>query len=278
MSLLTDADHAFFAENGYVAVPDAVPAENCQAVIDTLWEFLGIDPNDPDDWYRPPMPNGGMIELYQHQSLWDNRQYPRVHQIFSELLGTEQLWTSIDRANLKVPSRPDHPEYDHKGFIHWDWDSSNPPDTRRLQGVLYLADTGIDQGGFQCVPWLYRNMDEWVKTQPPDRPVRRPDLEGLEVVPVPGKAGTLVIWDVMLAHGNGHNVSGKPRFAQYITMYPASPGDAERRESRIRQWREHTPPKTSVFPGDPREIEEKFGKTAELTPLGRRLLGLDDWE
>ena len=32
------------------------------------------------------------------------------------------------------------------------------------------------------------------------------------------------------------------------------------------------------FPGDPRRIEEQYGKTAELTPLGRKLLGLDRWE
>lgn len=278
MPILSDADHAFFAENGYVHVPNVVPPENCRAVIDTLWEFLGINADDPSDWYRPPMPRGGMIEIYQHQSLWNNRQHPRVHQVFSELLGTEKLWVSIDRANLKLPSHPAHPEYEHTGFIHWDWDSSNPPAERRVQGVLYLADTTADQGGFQCIPWLYRNFEEWVETQPADRDVRRPDWKGMEVTPVPGKAGDLVVWDVMLAHGNGHNVSGRPRFAQYIAMHRATPERTEARESRIRQWREHSPPKSTIFPGDPRAIEEQQGQTAELTPLGRRLLGLDDWE
>jgi hypothetical protein len=61
-------------------------------------------------------------------------------------------------------------------------------------------------------------------------------------------------------------------------MYPARPDAAEQREDRIRQWRDHVPPKRGPFPGDPREIEEKYGKTAELTPLGRKLLGLDDWD
>ena len=32
------------------------------------------------------------------------------------------------------------------------------------------------------------------------------------------------------------------------------------------------------FPGDPRRIEEDHGTTAELTPLGRKLLGLDLWD
>jgi hypothetical protein len=278
MPILSDQDHAFFAENGYVIVPNAVPAENLQAVIDAIWEFTGLDPNDPNDWYRSPLPFGGMIEMYQHQAMWDNRQHPRIHEAFSEILGTEKLWVSLDRVNMKPPRHPDHPEYDHKGFIHWDCDSSQPPKSRRVQGVLYLKDTDANMGGFQCVPELYRTFEEWVKSQPEDRKVNQPNLEGLTVEPIPGKAGDLIIWDVMLAHGNGHNVSEKPRFAQYITMSPARPEATEYREDRIRQWQEHAPPKRGPFPGDAREIEEKYGKTAELTPLGRKLLGVDDWD
>ena len=47
------------------------------------------------------------------------------------------------------------------------------------------------------------------------------------------------------------------------------------RDGRIKRWRERTP---GGFPGDPRRIEEDHGTTAELTPLGRRLLGLDLWD
>jgi hypothetical protein len=32
------------------------------------------------------------------------------------------------------------------------------------------------------------------------------------------------------------------------------------------------------FPGDRRKIEEQLGRPAELTPLGRKLLGLDSWQ
>ncbi|MBC8102131.1 MAG: phytanoyl-CoA dioxygenase family protein [Cytophagales bacterium] len=278
MPILSDDDHAFFAENGYLVVPGAVPADNLRAMVEAIWEFTGLNPDDPQDWYRAPLPFGGMIEMYQHQAMWNNRQHPRVYQAFAELLGTEKLWVSLDRVNLKPPRHPDHPEYDHKGFTHWDWDSSQPPSERRVQGVLYLTDTEADMGGFQCVPWLYKHFDEWVKTQPVDRNVRGPNLSGLTVEPIVGKAGDLIIWDVMLAHGNGHNVSTKPRLAQYISMFPARPAASEQREERIRQWREHTPPKNKIFPGDPREIEETLGRTAELTPLGKKLLGLDDWE
>jgi hypothetical protein len=92
------------------------------------------------------------------------------------------------------------------------------------------------------------------------------------------RAGDLLIWDRLLPHGNGHNLSDRPRLAQYITMHRAREGDEEARARRIRLWRERLCPGGPPFPGDPRRLEELHGTTAELSPLGRKLLGLDLWE
>ena len=60
-------------------------------------------------------------------------------------------------------------------------------------------------------------------------------------------------------------------------MHPADPeNEAERRE-RIRLWRELDHPKRDAFPGDPREWEKANATTAQLTPLGEKLLGLTHW-
>ncbi len=277
MPILSTQDHDFFAENGYVVIPDAVPQQNLDATVAAIWSFLGMDPNDPEDWYRPPQRTNGMVEIYHDQALWDNRQHPRMHQIFSEIFGIEKLWVSEDRAGMKPPAHPGHPEYDHKGFIHWDLDTSRLPLPFGVQGVLCLTDTTEDMGGFQCIPGFHKNLEEWIKTQPPDRNPRAPDLkklpEGFAVRAIPAKAGDLVIWNRLLAHGNGHNVSNRPRLAQYITMFPA-PNNEEARRKRIERWRERLPYKE----GDPRDIERLQGKSAELTPLGRKLLGIDLWE
>ncbi|MCW3052542.1 MAG: Protein involved in biosynthesis of mitomycin antibiotics/polyketide fumonisin [Chthonomonadales bacterium] len=284
MPVLTQDDHAFFQRNGYVVVHDAVPQGNLDAVIAALWSFLEMDPANPEDWYREPLRPNGMVEMYQHQALWNNRQYPRVYEAFAELLGTRRLWVSIDRACLKPPRHPAHPEYDNKGFIHWDADTTRLPMPLAVQGVLCLADTEIDQGGFQCVPELFRNFDAWLRTQPADRDPHAPDLTGLTVEPIPGKAGDLIIWDRLLAHGNGHNVSSRPRLAQYLTMFEAKPetgGGADwggDREERIRQWQERLAPAARWAPGDPRGWEQQHCEPAELTALGRKLLGLDSWE
>lgn len=282
MNVLSESDLAHFRDQGYVIVRDAVPPENRQAVIDALFQFLEMDPANPDDWYRLPLTPGGMVEMYQDQSLWDNRQAPRIHGAMTDLFGTEKLWVSMDRANLKPPFRADHPEYDHKGFTHWDMDTTKLASTPfGVQGVLYLTDTTDEMGGFTCVPGFHNDLEEWIKDQPETRNPRAPDLsrlpENRKVIPVAGKAGDFVIWDRRLAHGNGRNLSDKPRLAQYITMFLANDANTEFREQRVSWWRDRTPPPYDWVVGDPRNREPLHGTTAELTPLGRKLLGLDDW-
>ncbi len=283
MAVLSAEDRAFFEKNGYVVVRGAVPVEDCEAVVDAVFDFLGMDPNDPEDWYRPPHRPNGMVELYQHPALWKNRQNPRIYGAMVDLYQNEKLWVSIDRANFKPPPHPDHPEYDQKGFTHWDVDTTTVHQPLRVQGVLYLRDTTEDMGGFTCVPgFIGPVLEKWIAEQPADRDPRRPDLsrlpEGCSVQPIPGKAGDFVIWSTLLAHGNGHNTSGKPRFAQYIAMSPARENDEAARADRIMRWRERLAPDASWVYGDERGWEQKNCQTAELTPLGRKLLGLDRWE
>ena len=282
--IFTEAHRSFLAENGYVVLPTAIEPAKLAAVVEVIWDFLGMDPDNPDDWYRPPHHPGGMIELYQHQALWDLRQHPRLYQAFRELHRTGRLTVSIDRVSMKPPSHPGHPEYAHPGFIHWDLDLANLPEPGRtwVQGVLALADTAGDQGGFQCVPGVFRQFPELVAgLTEEERATRRPDVEGrgLKVEPIPCRAGDLIIWDVRLLHGNGMNRSRRPRLAQYITMNPERgwDGPEEYRRKRIEAWRNRTSPGGPAFPGDPRGVERERYRTAELTPLGRCLLGVDEW-
>ena len=162
----------------------------------------------------------GMVEIYQHQSLWDNRQYPRIHRAFAQIWQTEKLWVSLDRANMKPPTRSQNPEWNNYGMIHWDVDTSQQAIPFGVQGVLYLTDTAENQGEFQCIPGFHHTFYDWVKSQPVDRNPRVPNLNGLDVKSIAGQAGDLLIWHRLLAHGNGHNTATQPRLAQYITMSP----------------------------------------------------------
>src|SRR5690242_3175338 len=111
LKVLTEDDWKFWIHNGYVVVRNAVPRQQAEATAKFLWEFEEKDPNDPETWYVPPraemkmkeLTNTGMVEVYNNQALWNNRQMPKVHAAFADIWGTEKLWCSIDRANLNFP-------------------------------------------------------------------------------------------------------------------------------------------------------------------------------
>ena len=274
----------FWRENGYVVVKQAVSRQQAQQTAEFLWEFEDKDPDDPATWYTAPraemkmkeLAGTGMVEVYNHQALWDNRQARRVYDAFVDIWGTERLWVTIDRANLNFPIRPG---YEYKGFIHWDYDPDTKP--QNVQGVLALADqTDPNMGGFQCIPWLYRNYASWKLTQPADRDHFQPDLTGLEdkIVKVPLEAGDLLIFNSSEPHGIRPNHSrDKVRIAQYISMMPAQEDNEDLRQWRIRSWRERQAPEGYAFPGDPRGWERTRYGTAKLSELGEKLLGLRNW-
>jgi hypothetical protein len=269
----TPAQRSFWEENGYVIIPNAVPLANVATVVDAIWDFLEVDRNDPEAWYKAPVSKAGMLEMYHHQALWDNRQYPTVYQAFADIWGRDDLWVSFDRANMNPPAR--QPDWDYQGMYHWDIDTSANPIPMMVQGVLYLADTPADGGGFHCTPGMHKHFYEWVKTQPADRHPYRPDPTGLDIQTIPGKAGDLLIWHSLLPHGNSRNRSTKPRLAQYITMFP--PGDEASRAWRVQAWQTLQPPQGKAFPGDPRGWERQHCTAPVLTELGEKLLGAKPW-
>ena len=284
LRVLTMEDWDFWSHNGYIIIKQAVSREQALKTAAFLWEFEEKDPNDSTSWYTPPraemqmkeLAGTGMVEVYNNQHLWNNRQMQRVYDAFVDIWGTEKLWVTIDRANLNFPIRPG---FEYKGFIHWDYDPDTKP--QQVQGVLALADqTDENMGGFQCIPWLFRNYDTWKLTQPEDRDRFQPDITGLDdkIVKVPLEAGDLLIFNSSEPHGIRPNHSkDKVRIAQYISMMPAQEDNEALKEWRINSWKNRIAPEGYAFPGDPRNWEQtKYGK-AELTELGEKLLGLRNW-
>ena len=104
MKVLDAAQQQCWHEQGYLVVPGVVPAPLLEAVVETIEAFLGKDLSNPNDWCREPMYLGGIINMNQHQSMWETRQYPRLHAAFSEIWGTEKLRVSQDRTNMNPPT------------------------------------------------------------------------------------------------------------------------------------------------------------------------------
>lgn len=284
LRILTEKQWQFWENQGYVIIKKAVPEHQAEATARLIWEFEEKDPKDPSTWYTPPraemqmkeLVGTGMVELYHHQLLWNNRQSRQIYNAFVDIWGTEKLWVTIDRANLNLPLQSGQTS---KGFIHWDYDPEDNP--VNVQGVLALSDqTDKNMGGFQCIPWLYRNYEEWKKTQPEDRNHFMPDISGLEdkIEKTAMEAGDLLIFNSLLPHGIRPNKSkDKVRIAQYIAMMPADEQNTALREWRINSWKNRIPPEGYAFPGDPRKWEQTKYSRAALSALGKKLLGVDRW-
>ena len=273
LRVLSEDDWRHWTTQGYVIVRGAVPVDKVERLVDLLWRFDEKDPRDPSTWYAPQrrehkmaeLNDTGMLEIYNHQYLWDNRMEPRIYDAFVDIWDREDLWVTIDRANLNPPKKV---KGNPAGFIHWDVDTSIRPLPIGVQGVLSLQKQNGDVGGFQCVPGLFRDFETWVRTQPADRDPMHPDMTGQAVVNIDMEPGDLMIFNSLLAHGVRPNHSDdRVRMAE----------NAAEREERIRLWRELDHPQRDAFPGDPRGWEKHNATTAELSPLGEKLLGLQRW-
>jgi len=283
LRVLSEDDWTRWRRDGYVVVRRAVDPALADAIARLVWEFEEMDADDPATWYpaartarrqRSLAANAGMVELYNHPLMWQARQAPRVYDAFVDVWGVRELWVSIDRLNLILPPEPG---VEFRSFMHWDHDPEGAGDN--VQGVLAVTDQ-LDPavGGFQCIPELFYDFENWVKTQPEDRDPMHPDWTGFTITNIEMEPGDLMIFNTLLAHGVRPNHSdNRVRMAQYISMFPADEDDERQREERIHMWRNLEHPRRDAFPGDPREWEKKNATTAKLTPLGEKLLGLSRW-
>jgi ectoine hydroxylase-related dioxygenase (phytanoyl-CoA dioxygenase family) len=265
---LSAEQRQFFEDYGYLVVPEVVPQPLLDAVVDAVFSFLGASVDDPAGWYRGEPRRHGMVQLFQHQALWAIRQHAAVYEAFCDLLRTARLWVTVDRVNMKPPMSPGRPGWSDHGFLHWDVDPRDHPDPPWVQGVVALTATGPDQGGFQCAPDLFAELDQWLGDG--DRPF---DVSGFAGRHVAMDAGDLLVWNSRLPHGNSPNTSSKPRLAQYVSMRPV--GDEVERRQRVSDFYQRRPP--ASFGSPPGALDREPGPPPDLTVLGRRLLGLDEW-
>ena len=133
-------------------------------------------------------------------------------------------------------------------------------------------------GGFQCIPELFRNYDTWKLTQPDDRDHFKPDTTGFQMEKVKMEAGDLLIFNSLQPHGIRPNRSeNKVRIAQYISMMPAEEDNEALKQWRVTSWKDRVAPEGYAFPGDPRKWEQTKYSTAVLSPMGKKLLGVEKW-
>ncbi|MDE3167225.1 MAG: phytanoyl-CoA dioxygenase family protein [Acidobacteriota bacterium] len=216
---LSPTDLAFFAEHGYVVLHDAVPPATCAQAAQAIWSAVGADPALPETWYRGPQGHSIWVPLLRHPALAAARQSTRITAAFAQLWGRSDLWPVIDQTGFNPPERG---SWRFPGpHLHWDVSLASPIPFG-LQGILYLTATEPGQGAFTCVPGFHRRIEEWLAALPEDADPRAVDLRPFEPVPIPGRAGDLIIWHHALPHGSSPNRASLPRIVQYLTLRPTT--------------------------------------------------------
>lgn len=270
---ISDENRRHLLEEGWLAVDGVVTQEQREPVISAICKFLGANPDDPPSWHRHALGGHGIVPLHHDQALWDVRQLPSVHEVFSEVYQTPELWVTMDRVSFKPPADERWPDSARISPFHWDGD---PRRTGLfVQGLVFLTDTDTQQCGISFLPDFYKGIDAWTEQSRDDDEWRRPDCSGFPITRVGGKAGTLVIWHRRMPHTSALNRGTKPRFVQYVTMSPT--GDEAERKERVQLWRQKIPPPWAVRQNVPMQRNPEPGESPTLSALGRKLAGVDRW-
>jgi len=212
-------DIATWRRDGYVVVRDAAPPEACRRLADAIWSFVDADPDDPDSWYGAVLPQGIMVPLHDAPGVAEIHDSLRIRRAFVDLLGSADLVMTADRCGFSAPLRPGRSWTGPR--LHHDLPNHQTPVAVAVQGILYLTDTGAEQGPLRVVPGFHHRVDAWLEALPPGRDPSLEDLEAFGAVPVPAPAGSLVIWHHALPHGPAVNTGALPRLVHYLSMYTA---------------------------------------------------------
>ncbi|CCI46534.1 unnamed protein product [Albugo candida] len=145
----------------------------------------------------------------------------------------------------------------------------------RVQGLLTLSDCPEGNGGFHCVPkftdgtffnWAssHRNTYGSLSSVASRNFVEVPDDDDMRenIRRVPMKAGSLLVWNSQLPHGNFPNTGFDFRMVQYIKMIPVRDPREFMPAMNARQCRE----------------DEWFPEGYRPSELGQKLLGLREWD
>lgn len=224
--VLSAEDLAFWQQNGYVVVRNAVTAQQAADAAEAIWNHLKASPSDPATWYRPHEDlRGLMLTFYHHPALAANRSSPRIRRAYEQVYGTTGIYRNMDKVSFNPPEK-----YGHRFMgspLHWDV-SLQLPIPLRLQGLLYLTDTDAHNGAFHCVPGFHNTIGDWLGSLPPGTNPRDEALTALQPIPVTGNAGDFIIWHQALPHCATANHGTAPRLVQYFTyLRPDIPAQEE---------------------------------------------------
>ncbi|HEX9945170.1 MAG TPA: phytanoyl-CoA dioxygenase family protein [Thermoanaerobaculia bacterium] len=241
--MLTEEQRAFFEEEGYLAIPEALPPGELQAVREaarTAEARWRSDPSLPGV-RRPDLEQALGIMEYD-PVLFDLLEHPRIFPMVRELLGPDVMM--LDHDYFMTPPGAEIPFGWHFDF---DMPAVDHPNSRLMVKVFYvLEDIPQDGGATLVLPRSHRTL----------RGAEMPNAEIPEDLPGAVKMALPAGWAYMITgrtyHAAGNNRSGRYR---HLLIYTYG-------HKWMRMWDEYRP-------------SPALAARAE-TPMRRQLLGLTD--
>jgi ectoine hydroxylase-related dioxygenase (phytanoyl-CoA dioxygenase family) len=277
----------FFDRFGFVCVRDVLSAAEIANTLDEFFNQFDAKSIDSIDAFfgRQDHVKLGLVgvssEIDRPVQLM-NRAAPAVYETFVNLLDEEHLFVDHGRMGVLRPTfwngveKPEWRTVDR--WLHLDCN----PLTNRIsvasvgnahlnhdqtkqwlpQGLIALTDARKQDGGFWCVPGSHRIAHEWARAQRAEEKrgssllVEADDPMRDHIQKITVRAGTLLVWNNLTFHANHPNRSERWRVVQYVRMYPIG-----------------KTPFTPLWPAKEFDQHRQI-----LTPLARRLFGIDSWQ
>lgn len=269
---LRSEDVDFFRDQGYLLVRGVLSPEEAKHFGRLIMNLLPRDLYIPAHWesvagrikpYHTPgnqaFEGPEFIPLHQNETLYRVMAQLHGHPHLLVRDGSVSITLRNDASTSSPLSQDVHldpavPEIDNFLFT---------PEEVEIGGCYYFTDVESDGGGIHVVPGGHRIVEAEARAAEKGRRLYDlwRDIPHLETVEVTGQAGDFVLMHHLMPHAASHNRRPTTRLAQFL-----------------RYWRDDQPYRLGDRPGDP-PTDRVFSdlQLKAMTPLGRKLFGVDPW-
>ena len=222
--MLSAAQKAFYAENGYLLVEDVVTGAQLKKLQDITYGLIDESRTvsesnerfDLDKGHSAAAPRLTRIKLPHKQDpyFWEILIQSKVTNVLTDLLGDDTTLITT-KLNTKAPGGGQAVEW------HQDWAFYPHTNDDLLAFGLMLEDVTLDNGPLMVVPGTHRgpllshqSNGVFCGAIDPDDPLFEKD----KAVTLTGKAGSMTVHHVRTLHGSAPNMSDRNRLILFYEM------------------------------------------------------------